>query len=154
KLSRLPLCHSTSASCGGAGTFPCSPGAGPAMWLAGHIQAVLASQKGSTMFTRVTVLAACCAALPLMSTPAGQPAKSTVVRELDLKGLTQQRTGQVEKPTVIASEGELAKAFPEKAVRERLLQEVDFRTQQLLFFAWSGSGQDKLTAEVKYCPKD
>src|SRR5262249_8305450 len=84
----------------------------------------------------------------------GQPASTMSVRELDLKGLTQQRTGQVEKPTVIRSAEELAEAFPEKELRERLTREVDFGKQQLLLFAGSGSGQDQFPAQVGYCPKD
>ena len=40
---------------------------------------------------------------------------------------------------------ELARAIPAKEVQTRLQKTVDFTKQQILFFAWSGSGGDKLT---------
>lgn len=76
-------------------------------------------------------------------------ADDIVVKELDLKGLRRDfPKGSAERPTVITTADELAKAFPEEAVRERLKKDVDFAKQQLLFFAWSGSGGDKLLARV------
>ncbi len=69
------------------------------------------------------------------------------VKEISLTGLKiMAAPGQVAKPTVITSADELAKAFPSKEVQEALSKQVDFTKQQLLFFSWAGSGQDKLTA--------
>src|SRR5262249_25095486 len=54
-------------------------------------------------------------------------------------------TGQADKPTEITSDEELAKAFPREEARAKIKKEVDFTRQKLVFFAWSGSGQDKLS---------
>lgn len=54
--------------------------------------------------------------------------------------------GRAEKPTVITNEKELAAAFPDKETLARLTKEIDFTKEKFLFFAWSGSGQDQLTA--------
>jgi hypothetical protein len=73
--------------------------------------------------------------------------KDSAVKEISLKDLKRGRPdGDVKKPTEIKTADDLAKAFPEKEVREQIEKQVDFKAQKLLFFAWSGSGQDKLTA--------
>ncbi len=53
--------------------------------------------------------------------------------------------GQMDKPTVIASAEELAKVTALEASVESIKKEVDFRKEKLVYFAWSGSGQDKIT---------
>lgn len=94
------------------------------------------------------VLVLCSVLLPF-SALADEP-KKDVVKELDLKGLKREMPrGSVTKPTIIASEDGLATAFPEEELRARLKKEVDFTKQRLLFFAWAGSGQDKLDFDVK-----
>ncbi len=75
--------------------------------------------------------------------------KDITVKEVDLKALKREfpKSG-FGKPTEITSEDELKKAIPEEDVQAKLKKEIDFGKQKLLFFAWSGSGQDKLTYEV------
>ena len=52
-------------------------------------------------------------------------------------------------PTVIADAKELAKAVADEEAQKRIQGKVDFQRQQLLLFAWSGSGLDKLTPEAR-----
>ncbi len=75
--------------------------------------------------------------------------KELDVKELDLKDLKRDipKAG-FDKPTVITSEDELKKAFSEEDVQARLKKAVDFSKQQLVFFAWSGSGGDILAFDV------
>jgi hypothetical protein len=75
-----------------------------------------------------------------------QGPKKDTVEELDATGIARVlERGDVNKPTAITSAEELARAIPAKEVQTRLQKTVDFTKQQILFFAWSGSGGDKLT---------
>ncbi|MGE3805881.1 MAG: hypothetical protein AB7K24_14495 [Gemmataceae bacterium] len=76
-------------------------------------------------------------------------ADEAVVRALPIKLERKEATGTVDKPTVIASAAQLSKAIPEKDVQARVAKEVDFSKQQVLFFAWTGSGTDKLTPKAE-----
>jgi hypothetical protein len=71
------------------------------------------------------------------------------VREISLSGLRGEASGSAKKPTEITNADELAKAFPDKAWQKKLAKQVKFDKEKLLFFAWSGSGQDKLTHKVQ-----
>jgi len=51
------------------------------------------------------------------------------------------------KPLVITSLEQATKHFTDEDLDE-LKKKVDFTKQQLLIFAWSGSGQDKITYDV------
>ena len=99
------------------------------------------------MKTQLLALAAC--GLTLGAGASAQdrgPKQGAVVKELDAKGVPRVlERGDVNKPTAITSAKELATAIPGKEVQARLKKEIDFRKQQILFFAWSGSGGDKLT---------
>jgi hypothetical protein len=91
-------------------------------------------------------------ALCLLALPALSPAeeKKDLVREISLRGLKRPMPdGDVHKPAAIANEKDLAKAIPEEEVQARVKKEVDFGKEKLLFFAWSGSGGDKVTPSVK-----
>jgi hypothetical protein len=70
---------------------------------------------------------------------------------LDLKGVAvvQPKEGVATKPTEIKSADELAKSplFGEGGA-EKVGKLVDFKTQKLVVFAWSGSGQDKVELTV------
>lgn len=71
------------------------------------------------------------------------------VRELDLEGLKRQpERNPADKPVLIMDAAGLARAFPKGKVRARLLKDVDFAKEQLLFFAWFGSFRDRLTARI------
>jgi hypothetical protein len=76
--------------------------------------------------------------------------KEAAVKELDAKGVPRVlERGEVDKPTAITSAEELTKAIAGEEVHTRLKKEVDFTKQQVLFFAWSGSGGDELTYTVE-----
>jgi hypothetical protein len=56
--------------------------------------------------------------------------------------------GAFKKPIVIDSEEALNKLFEGQENRARVKKVADFSKQVVLFFGWSGSGQDKLTYKV------
>src|SRR5262245_24522567 len=91
------------------------------------------------------------AAVSLSATPADETnknGKDGIAREIDLKGYRAERPkGDVSKPTRITSAEELGKVIPDKEWRDRITKQVDFTKEHLLFFAWAGSGQDKLSCE-------
>jgi hypothetical protein len=73
--------------------------------------------------------------------------KADLARAIDLPGYAGER-GDVKKPARITSADELAKAIPNKEWQDAILKQVDFTREYLLFFAWAGSGQDRLTFAV------
>jgi hypothetical protein len=80
---------------------------------------------------------------------ADDPSKKAVpaVREIDLKGYSSDRPGgDVQKPVIITTAEELARAFPNREWQQRVGKQADFAREKLLLFAWSGSGTDRLTA--------
>lgn len=71
------------------------------------------------------------------------------VKEIDLSGFKFDRPkGRADKPTAITSADELAKTVTIEEARKRIAKEADFGKQQVIWFAWSGSGGDKVTASV------
>lgn len=84
--------------------------------------------------------------------PAGDSAKKvlsqSVVKELAAQDVRFPKgAGDVTRPLVIASAEDLAGSVPD--VRGRLKKEVDFASQKVLLFVWSGSGCDLLTFTVE-----
>src|SRR5262245_18394708 len=80
---------------------------------------------------------------------AGADDKEAAVKEIDLKGLKlPPPRGKIDMPTAIKGAEELAKAIPDAEAQEKIKKEVDFAKQQLLFFAWSGSGGDRITPAI------
>src|SRR5262245_46154277 len=79
-----------------------------------------------------------------------------IVREIDLNGFTRARTsGVASKPTKITNTEELAKAFPDSDQEwlDRIARQVDFEKDELLFFAWKGSGTDRLSFKFEQTKK-
>jgi hypothetical protein len=73
-----------------------------------------------------------------------------VAREIDLKEYQGSRiNGDILKPRTITSAAELARAIPDKAWQERIARQVNFAKEHLLFFAWAGSGQDRLSLHLE-----
>jgi ABC-type glycerol-3-phosphate transport system substrate-binding protein len=69
--------------------------------------------------------------------------KAEVVREVTMTGLVVNFEGSnLTQPTKITSLEEMKKLFGEGATEAK----IDFTKEYLVFFHWSGSGQDKLTA--------
>jgi hypothetical protein len=109
--------------------------------------------------TRIIGLALCTAFVLALALRAADK-KDIEVKELDLKGLKRDNPKTTyDKPTVITSEDELKKAFPEEDIQASIKKQVDFSKQQVVFFAWAGSGQDKLAfdgskenVEFKFTP--
>ena len=64
------------------------------------------------------------------------------VRALDVK-VRGPATGKANAPAVLATAAELAKALGDDAAAVQKL--VNFETEKVVYFAWSGSGQDKIT---------
>src|SRR5262249_7276783 len=86
-------------------------------------------------------------ALVLASVPATADEKKgepPTVRALDVKieGMISVKFGD---PTVIADAEQLAKVIKDEATVTTINKAVDFKTERILYFAWSGSGQDKVT---------
>jgi hypothetical protein len=98
----------------------------------------------------LSTLAILLAGVPIMAEE-----KKAAIRALDVKieGAVPTKFGE---PTVIANEEQLAKAIKDEPAVAAIKKQVDFKTEKLLYFAWSGSGQDKLTfttAEGKKGPE-
>ena len=87
----------------------------------------------------VSVLALAAAALAV------EP-KESAVRSLDVK-VEGPAKGRVAQPVAIRSADELAKAIADEAAVAAVKKAVDFEKEQVVYFAWSGSGQDKITFE-------
>lgn len=97
---------------------------------------------------RMTSIAVFALVLPLAAV-AEEP-KKVEVKQIDLSDLKFPRpTGKVDRPTIITSIDELNKAVTNAEARDRIKKDADFATQKVLFFGWSGSGGDKLTATVE-----
>jgi len=76
--------------------------------------------------------------------------KESAVREIDVSGLRMPMARTpLKKPTVIADDKALAAAMPDEAARKAIGKQVDFDKQELLLFAWSGSGRDRLRVSVR-----
>jgi hypothetical protein len=70
------------------------------------------------------------------------------VREIPLKGVTPPRDGKVATPTEIKDAATLEKTFSDATVLAAIKKEVDFTKEKLVYFAWSGSGQDKIAGAL------
>lgn len=82
---------------------------------------------------------------------AGEADKNAVCRPLNIPGLPGPTDfkHRVDKPTVITNVEELAKTFKEEAVRTAIEKQVNFEKEQVIYFAWSGSGGDKLSYKIE-----
>jgi hypothetical protein len=103
------------------------------------------------MRTAIVTLAACgLIALSAAANDSSKKDKDPVAREIDLKGFKAERPkAAFPNPTKITTAEELAKAIADKEWQERILKQVDFAKEQLVFFAWAASGGDKLSFKVE-----
>jgi hypothetical protein len=105
------------------------------------------------MTTRLLALMICggtISAASFADEKAADEKKTAVIKELDAAGVPRVlERGDVNKPAAITTAQELARAIPVEEVQARLKKAVDFRKQQVLFFAWSGSGGDQLACSVE-----
>ena len=73
--------------------------------------------------------------------------KAATERVLAIK-IEGEAKGKATEPTVITSVDELTKAISDTGAVETIQKLVDFKKEQLLFFQWAGSGQDKVTFDL------
>jgi hypothetical protein len=74
-----------------------------------------------------------------------EPARAGPARRVEIPGARlEMARGRFGKPSVISSAAELARAFPEEDTQKKIEKQVDFKRHQLFYFAWSGSGQDRV----------
>jgi hypothetical protein len=73
------------------------------------------------------------------------------VKEIPTKDLkiTFPKGGKASEPSEIKSAEDLAKSAALKDAADEIKKQVDFAKQKLVFFAWGGSGGDKVTADEK-----
>jgi hypothetical protein len=97
------------------------------------------------MRVQLAVLTACVLALAALPASGGEKDKLPV-REVDLKGIDLgDAKGDPHKPAVITSAEDLAKAIPSEEAQAKIKKDVDFAKEKVLYFAWSGSGGDRVT---------
>lgn len=72
------------------------------------------------------------------------------IKEIKLEGFkpTGRPMTRATMPTEIKTADELAKTFTQEEVVAAIKKEVNFDKQKLVFFAWAGSGQDKVSGEM------
>ena len=69
------------------------------------------------------------------------------IKKISVEKAAYDKKRAADKPIVIKDEKTAKKYFGEKALK-KIADKVDFEKQHVLVFAWSGSGQDKLTYMV------
>jgi len=93
--------------------------------------------------------------LCLVTLAAGDGKEEIVVTEISLADVPAAIVqGKPTMPTTITTAEELAKVFADESVAARIKKDIDFEKQKLVYFAWSGSGQDKLTHSIVKDEKD
>ncbi len=85
-------------------------------------------------------------AVTLAAVEEPKDATALAPREIKLaKGKVDPVRSPFERPKVIATAEELAKAVPDREAQKVISKGIDFSKEQLLLFRWSGSGMDSLT---------
>lgn len=94
-----------------------------------------------------------CAALPLLMcvavAAAPKEGDKPAARVLNVRIDVPAKNGRLGDPVVISSADELAKAVRDEEAVKAVKEAVDFKTEQVLFFAWAGSGMDRLTVATE-----
>lgn len=92
-----------------------------------------------------------CAAAIVFATSLAMADDKAAVKEIPTKDLkiAQQRGGKATEPIEIKSAEDLAKNDQLKGAADDIKKQVDFSKEKLVFFAWGGSGRDKLVADEK-----
>lgn len=100
----------------------------------------------------VAVVAVCAVAAGVFPSAHAGEDKNPVVKEISLAGikLDMDGVGPLKKPAVLTSVEELTKALAaDKETVGQIAKQVDFMKQQLIYFRWAGSGQDKIKPVVQ-----
>jgi hypothetical protein len=95
--------------------------------------------RASTIAIAIAIVAA--------SAAAADTKKSETVRAIDVV-IPGPAKGKATEPMVIASAEELAKVVGDADAVAAIKKAVDFKTEKVLYFAWSGSGRDKIAFAV------
>lgn len=74
--------------------------------------------------------------------------KAPKVREIDV-AVPGPAKGKATEPTVITNADELSKAIGDEDAIAAIQKAVDFKSEQIVYFAWAGSGQDKIAFAVE-----
>jgi hypothetical protein len=61
--------------------------------------------------------------------------------------------GRPTEPVAVNSAEELGRAIPDEAAVAAVRKAVDFDKEKVVYFAWSGSGQDRITAATATGPR-
>jgi hypothetical protein len=74
--------------------------------------------------------------------------KPPPIKEISIKERPDVPKASADKPVVITTEDQLKDTFKDEDVRDQIKKNVDFKNEQLLVFAWKGSGGDKIKFTV------
>jgi hypothetical protein len=87
--------------------------------------------------------------------PAADDKDKPAVKEIPTKDLklTFPKGGKATEPKEIKTAEELAKSEVVGGAADAIKKQVNFEKEKLVVFAWGGSGQDKLTPELKTADK-
>ncbi|MEX2213899.1 MAG: hypothetical protein WD768_07215 [Phycisphaeraceae bacterium] len=77
---------------------------------------------------------------------AAEDAKPVV--DVDVKGLSLTPSRAKLEPIAIPDAEALEKVFDDERVRAAILKQVDLKTHTIVYFAWSGSGQDQVLSTM------
>jgi hypothetical protein len=82
-------------------------------------------------------------------------ADKPAVREIPAKDLkvTAPRGGKATEPMVFTAAADVARSPVVGGAADEIKKQVDFDKEKLVAFAWGGSGQDKLAADLKTVDK-
>ena len=103
--------------------------------------------RGTVMHNAASLALLAFAAAGLVADPKPKD-KAMSVRKVDVK-VEGEAKGRPAEPTVIRTAEELAKAIPDEKAFAAVRRAVDFEREQVVYFTWSGSGQDKVEFDVK-----
>ena len=94
-------------------------------------------------------------AVLLVGSLAAAADEKPAIKELSTKDLKLNfpQRGKATEPTTITSAEDLAKHHVIKDAADDIKKQVDFAKEKLVVFAWGGSGQDKITPELKTADK-
>jgi hypothetical protein len=89
--------------------------------------------------------------LPVLAGGDKKDPDKSVVRTLDVKGLSLPKPTVNTKPKLIeiTSAEQLAKAVPNEEAQKKIMSQVDLAKEQLVFFAWNGAPDSKVTFRVE-----
>jgi hypothetical protein len=95
---------------------------------------------------RVAILAVMFLGVPALAADDKPSVKEVATKDLKI---TFPKAGSGTAPTEIKTADELAKSEALKDAADEIKKQVDFAKEKLVFFAWRGSGQDKIAPDEK-----